>query len=183
VHARPAKRHAHPAKPVAHSSSAQPTAQQVLQLFEAMHMSQVFSQMNSQMATAMAQAVPCVPASYWQGFIDAGSTGQILNRMVPVYQNHFTAGDVDGLLKFYRSPLGQKMTAEMPLAVAEGAKIGQQWGRERGQQMIHNLQQRGTLDGQGRCPASPAGASSVTLAVPAPISAPAHASSPPKTGH
>ena len=134
----------------------QPSEQQVRQLFEVMHMSQMFGQMNSQMAGVMGQAVPCLPASYWQGFIDANGSQELLARMVPIYQSHFTADDVAGLLKFYQSTLGQKVITQMPLTMAEGMKVGQQWGRERGQAMIQQLQQKGTLDAQGRCPASPA---------------------------
>ncbi len=44
----------------------------------------------------------------------------------------------------------------MPLTMAEGMKVAQQWGRERGKVMIGQLQQKGTLDAQGRCPAAPA---------------------------
>jgi hypothetical protein len=44
--------------------------------------------------------------------------------------------------------------------MAEGMKVGQQWGRERGEQMIRELQQNGTLDSNGRCPASPAASGS-----------------------
>lgn len=138
------------------AAATQPSEQQVRQLFEVMHMSQMFGQMNSQMAGVMGQAVPCVPASYWQGFIDANGSQQLLARMVPIYQSHFTAQDVTGLLKFYRSPLGQKVITQMPVTMAEGMKVGQQWGRERGQAMIRQLQQNGTLDANGRCPASPA---------------------------
>ncbi|HEY0196910.1 MAG TPA: DUF2059 domain-containing protein [Rhodanobacter sp.] len=136
--------------------AAQPSAQQVRQLFEVMHLSQMFGQMNTQMTGVMGQAVPCVPASYWQGFIDANGTEQLMGRMVPIYQSHFTADDVNGLLKFYRSPLGQKVITQMPITMAEGMKVGQQWGRARGEAMIRQLQQKGTLDAQGRCPASPA---------------------------
>ena len=99
-----------------------------------------------------------MPASYWQGFIDASSSQQLLARMVPIYQKHFTADEVGGLLKFYRSPLGKKVITEMPLTMAEGMKVGQAWGHERGQAMIKTLQQKGTLDANGRCPASPAAA-------------------------
>ncbi len=140
-------------------AAAAPSDQQVRQLFEVMHLSQMFGQMNSQMAGIMGQAAPCVPASYWQNFIDASGTEQLLSRMVPVYQQHFTAKDVAGLLKFYKSPLGQKVITQMPVTMAEGMKIGQQWGRERGEAMVRELQQKGTLDAKGRCPpASPAAA-------------------------
>jgi hypothetical protein len=136
--------------------AAPPSNQQVRQLFEVMRLSQMFSQMNSQMAGMMGQAVPCVPASYWQNFVDASGGEQLLSRMVPIYQQHFTAADVTGLLKFYKSPLGQKVITQMPVTMAEGMKIGQEWSRERGQAMIKELQQKGTLDADGRCPANPA---------------------------
>jgi hypothetical protein len=86
--------------------------------------------------------------------------------MVPVYQKHFTAEDIDGLLKFYRSPLGQKVITEMPSTMAEGMQIGQQWGQQRGQAMIADLQTKGTLNAQGQCPAT-------APAQPAPAPAPA----------
>jgi hypothetical protein len=135
--------------------AAQPSDKQVRELFEVMHMERMFDQMNSQMAGVMGQAVPCVPASYWQGFIDASGSRQLLDRMVPIYQRHFSAADVAGLLKFYKSPLGQKVITQMPVTMAEGMKVGQEGGRQRGQARIRQLQQNGTLDANGRCPASP----------------------------
>lgn len=146
--------------------AAQPSEKQVRELFGVMHMDRMFEQMNTQMVGVMGQAVPCVPASYWQGFIDTSGSQQLLGQMVPIYQHHFTADDVSGLLKFYRSPLGQKVITQMPVTMAEGMKVGQAWGRERGQAMIKQLQQKGTLDANGRCPATPA----ATPAVPPPKS-------------
>jgi hypothetical protein len=148
------------------AAAAQPSDKQVRQLFEVMHLNQMFTQMNSQMAGMMGQEAPCVPASYWQDFIDAKASEQLLAQMVPVYQRHFTAQDVSGLLKFYKSALGQKVITEMPQTMAEGMKIGQQWGRQRGLEMVRQLQQQGTLDASGRCPASPA--ASTPLSAPSP---------------
>ncbi|MGY3039236.1 hypothetical protein ACVWWQ_000823 [Rhodanobacter sp. TND4EL1] len=145
------------------AAAAQPSEKQVRELFQLMHMDRMFGQMNTQMAGVMGQAVPCVPASYWQGFIDASGSQQLLAQMVPIYQRHFTAEDVTGLLKFYRSPLGQKVITQMPVTMAEGMKAGQAWGRERGQAMIKQLQEKGTLDADGRCPASPAATPSVKV--------------------
>ncbi|HEY8586116.1 MAG TPA: DUF2059 domain-containing protein [Rhodanobacter sp.] len=136
--------------------AAQPSEQQVRRLLELMHMDQMFGQMNSQVAGLMGQSMPCVPASYWQNFIDADGTEQLLKQMVPVYQRHFTAADVAGLLKFYQSPLGQKVITQMPITMAEGMKVGQQWGQQRADEMVKELQKKGLLNAQGRCPASPA---------------------------
>lgn len=133
-----------------------PSTQQVRQLFDVMHLSQMFGQMNAQMAGVMGRAMPCVPSSYWNNFIDAKSIDQLMGRMVPIYQSHFTDRDVAGLLKFYKSPLGQKVITQMPVTMAEGMKIGQQWGRERAREMVGELQKNGTLNAQGRCPATSA---------------------------
>ena len=38
----------------------------------------------------------------------------MLEAMVPVYQEHFTKGDIDTLIAFYSTPTGQKMLRELP---------------------------------------------------------------------
>jgi len=138
--------------------AAPPSAAQVRQLFDVIHLDRMMVQMSSQMAAIMGQELPCVPASFWSGFINAGNENDLFNRMVPIYQHQFDAQDIDGLLKFYRSPLGQKVITKMPLTMAEGMKIGEQWGRERGTQMVGELEQKGVIDANGRCPAAPAAA-------------------------
>ena len=44
---------------------------------------------------------------------------EMMQAMVPVYQKHFTKRDVDDLIAFYSSPVGQKMLKEMPGIMAE----------------------------------------------------------------
>ncbi|MBB3225462.1 hypothetical protein FHW69_000052 [Luteibacter sp. Sphag1AF] len=149
--------------------AAPPSEQQVRQLMDAVGMGRMLSAMNGQMAAVMQKSLPCVPASYWQGFVDANATNQLISRMVPVYQKHFTAEDIDGLLTFYKSPLGQKVITQMPATMSEGMVVGQAWGRERGEQMISQLRTQGTLNAQGQCPA--------TAPAAAPAAAPAKAPS------
>jgi hypothetical protein len=43
----------------------------------------------------------------------------LLQVMIPVYQKHFTKGDVDALVAFYSSPTGQKFVKELPAIQAE----------------------------------------------------------------
>jgi len=145
------------AVPVASATSATPPSEdQVKQLMAVFGVDKVFSQMNTQMASMMSQQVPCVPTSYWQGYIDADGVKALTERMVPIYQRHFTAEDVEGLLKFYRSPLGQKVITQMPQVMSEATLANQQWGQERAQQMLGQLEKDGKLDAQARCPAAPA---------------------------
>lgn len=137
-------------------ADAPPSAQQVRELMQVLGVGHSLGQMNTRMGVAMQRSLPCVPASYWQGFISADASNQLIARMVPIYQKHFTAQDIDGLLSFYRSPLGQKVIREMPQTTAEVMQVSRQWGQKRGQQMIVQLKNNGTLDAQGKCPAAPA---------------------------
>lgn len=43
----------------------------------------------------------------------------LLQVTIPVYQKHFTKGDMDALVAFYTSPTGQKMVKELPEITAE----------------------------------------------------------------
>lgn len=128
---------------------------QVRQLMDVVGVGKMLSQMNYQAVTTMQQSLPCVPAEYWQNYMDANATQQFIGRLVPVYQKHFNAEELEGLLKFYRSPLGQKVINEMPTTMAEANQAGRQWSQERSDQMIAELKQKGSLDASGRCPAAP----------------------------
>jgi hypothetical protein len=46
----------------------------------------------------------------WDDFLDS---------MVPVYQKHFTKGDIDALVTFYGTATGQKLPRELPEIAAE----------------------------------------------------------------
>jgi len=142
----------------------QPTEQQVRKLMDTIGLGRSLRQMNSQIETSMKQSLPCVASNFWQDFVDQNGSREFIGRLVPVYQKHFTGDEVEGMVKFYSSPLGQKVLTEMPAAMAEANQAGEQWSHEHGQQMIAKLEQAGTLNSEGRCPAtgSAAGSSNVS---------------------
>ncbi|MCP1375513.1 DUF2059 domain-containing protein [Dyella lutea] len=143
----------------------QASAKQVKELMGLFGTERMFQQMNAQMAAMMGRQLPCVPASYWNGFLDGQATRELGAKLVPIYQRHFTEQDVRGLLKFYRSPLGKKLLLEQPSIMAEVMQMGRQWGEQRAQAMITGLQQNGTLTAERRCP--PASGPQPALAAPA----------------
>jgi uncharacterized protein len=52
---------------------------------------------------------------FWKNFpID-----EMLQAMIPVYEKHFTKGEIDALVTFYSSPTGQQILAKMPAVAAE----------------------------------------------------------------
>jgi hypothetical protein len=43
----------------------------------------------------------------------------MMQAMAPVYQKHFTKGDIDNLVAFYSSPTGEKLLREMPSIMSD----------------------------------------------------------------
>jgi hypothetical protein len=44
---------------------------------------------------------------------------EMIDAMIPVYQKHFTKGNIEDLLAFYSTPTGQKVVKETPAISAE----------------------------------------------------------------
>lgn len=44
---------------------------------------------------------------------------ELMKAIAPIYQRHFTKGDIDALIAFYAGPTGQKVLREMPEITAE----------------------------------------------------------------
>ena len=40
---------------------------------------------------------------------------EMADIIVPIYDKHFTESDIDGLIAFYRTPVGKKFIKELPL--------------------------------------------------------------------
>ena len=50
---------------------------------------------------------------------------EMIDAMVPIYQKHLTKSDLDAVIAFYSSPVGQKVLKEQPAMMAEGMQAGQ----------------------------------------------------------
>ena len=57
---------------------------------------------------------------YMQEAIGTLSIDEMLDAMVPVYQQHLTHADLVTIMDFYKSPTGQKFLKESPAMMAEG---------------------------------------------------------------
>jgi hypothetical protein len=57
--------------------------------------------------------------------------GEMVDAMVPIYQKHLTKEDIDGILAFYASPIGQKLQREQSAMMQEGMEVGAAIGRRR----------------------------------------------------
>ena len=56
------------------------------------------------------------------------SMKDLFDQLAVVYMESFTEAELDGILEFYATPVGQKMTSELPVITEKSMQIGQQWG-------------------------------------------------------
>jgi len=57
------------------------------------------------------------------------SRGGLVDRVIPIYDRHYTHNEIRALIKFYESPLGQKMASVRPEITREGIVVAEQWVR------------------------------------------------------
>ena len=82
---------------------------------------------------------PDVPGEFWDEMVDAIETDDLMDILVPIYRKHFTAEDVDGLIRFYESPLGRKLIETQPDMVQESMSAGETWGERIAQEVVDRM--------------------------------------------
>jgi uncharacterized protein len=53
-------------------------------------------------------------------FLKGMPMDEMIDAMIPAYQNHFTHSDIQAMNAFYSSPVGQKVLEQLPLVMQEG---------------------------------------------------------------
>lgn len=66
---------------------------------------------------------------------------EMTQAMVPVYQKHFTHGDVEALIAFYSAPIGQKILRETPAITGEAMQSMMPIMRKQMDAMTQRVQQ------------------------------------------
>jgi len=111
----------------------------VERFLDAMHTREMMKSMMAAMAKQMhemvheqIQKVPNLSADFeaqqerrMDEFVRNFPVEEMIQAMIPVYQRHFTKGEMDDLVAFYSSPTGQKMVKELPAITAEAMQSSQ----------------------------------------------------------
>ena len=90
--------------------------------------------MEKSMKPLIANALP--PGEYREKLIDLffvkfnskASPQHMLDMAVPAYDKYYTHEEIKGLIRFYETPLGQKMASVQPKMSSELQEAGQKWG-------------------------------------------------------
>jgi hypothetical protein len=100
---------------------------------------QTMNESTKQMRPALVSALP--PGAYRDKLIDLFiakfkekfDSNELLELTIPAYDKHFSHEEINGLIAFYQTPLGQKSQSVLPQLMQElqqaGASMGEQLGR------------------------------------------------------
>lgn len=140
------------------------TKEDVEQFLEATHVREMFGQMVNQMAAPMHEMTKqqcaknrdkmppnceAVMNKMLDDMMRSMPLDKMLDAMIPVYQKYLTKGDIEAMIAFYRSPVGEKMLRQMPQMTAEAMTammpIMQEYmqtvGKRLEQEMMANMKQ------------------------------------------
>jgi len=123
------------------------TAATVRRLLELTGAARLAVQTMEAMVPAQRQAMPQVPAAFWDAFMAHArrDIGQLVDSLVPVYAAHFTLAQLQELVRFYESPLGRRLAEMQPLITQESMQAGQRWGALLGAQIGDSLARAGVM--------------------------------------
>ena len=100
-------------------------------------------QMMDQIILQMGKLFPQVPEKVWEEFRSRASVNDFVAIAVPIYRKHYSQEEIQQLLAFYRTPLGQKVIAETPAILQESMAAGREWGESIAQDWIQSLKGMG----------------------------------------
>jgi len=106
-----------------------------------------------QVVAKMKTINPNIPADLWDEFIreerdEIGkSTGELQEPIIVIYDSAFSTDEIKQLLEFYRSPLGQKVIAQMPSILQQSFALGKVWGERISQRVVTGIRQRAKAKG------------------------------------
>lgn len=106
-----------------------PSTDSVKALLNQLEAGQLGVQMMSQMMPSLKQMAPNAPDSFWESFMSKVKSDEIVDMLVPVYQQHLSQSDIDALRDFYATDAGKSFIKAQPHIARDSMLIGQQWGQ------------------------------------------------------
>ncbi|GAB3568111.1 hypothetical protein GCM10027578_20210 [Spirosoma luteolum] len=127
--------------PFAGSAQSAPTKQEdIRQLVAVTGTIDLMKQSMQRMMGQFRQTMTQIPEAFWTELDKEIDYNELLNKLLPVYDAHYTHDDIKALLAFYRSPIGQKSIRELPAIMQESSAIGRAWGEAAGRRVAEKIQ-------------------------------------------
>ena len=98
----------------------------------------------SQVHSVMGRAIPPdrlqkFMETFSQKFSEAAPAGAVNDNTAAIFARHFSMEDIQGLTKFYESPIGQRVLKSLPEAQEEAYSTGQQMDQQAAMQILRGM--------------------------------------------
>jgi len=111
------------------ASAEQASAESIKSLMRQTGSGDIGVQMMDQMLPALKKMVPDAPEKFWTDVMKEVNANEIEDLVIPVYQKHLSAQDIEAITAFYQTPAGKKLLKVQPEIMKETFAIGQEWGQ------------------------------------------------------
>ncbi len=71
-----------------------------------------------------------IPTEFWDECKKEVSSDELVSLYIPIYAKYYSESDLDELIKFYKTPVGQKMISIMPALMQDSMNAGREWGQK-----------------------------------------------------
>ena len=117
--------------------------QAIRKLMELIGIADLGDQVSQQLLSEMRFAFPQVPEPLWSELAASLDPAELTESTVSIYDRHFTIEELQALIDFYTTPVGQQVVKKLPLVAQESNAIGQQWGETKAFGIMQSLAERG----------------------------------------
>ena len=122
-----------PPKPAQSLPADAASREQLMELFDVLEVTQQMNSILETMEKSMRQSQPALASlsdqqkadldklnkDLYVKVLNSDFLSNLIEQMIPVYQRHFTHADVDAIINFYSSAVGQKLLHEQPSILQE----------------------------------------------------------------
>ncbi|SEW52169.1 DUF2059 domain-containing protein [Chitinophaga arvensicola] len=117
--------------------------QKIKELMEVTGSGKLGAQISHQLMSSFQTQFPEVPAEFWEKAKAQVKPEEIINLSIPIYAKYYTEEEIVELLKFYKTPIGQKVIQVTPQLMTESMEAGRSWGKKLAENIIQELKEKG----------------------------------------
>ncbi len=66
---------------------------------------------------------------------------EVVSQAARLYAKQFTVAEMNEISAFYKTPIGRKLVARLPVIMQESIRIGQEWGQKLGADIINRFKE------------------------------------------
>lgn len=99
----------------------------------------------NQMVVSLKQQQPNIPAEFWtemEAELKKTSMTELLDLLLPIYQEYLNIDDLKQITAFYESPAGKKFAEKTPLILNASMEAGKEWGMKIGQRVVDRIKEK-----------------------------------------